>query len=91
MDAQYAELLLGTGLNYLETETEEERMYLETMQAFDTIELDEEELTLAREAAKQRANRTEVRPNLFAYEWSDEHAAFWDRVKTRLVSETACI
>lgn len=92
MAAQYTELLRATGVDYLGTDAEEEdQTHLETMQAFDTIELDEEELVLAREAAKQRVNRTQVRPNLYSYDWSDAHGAFWDRVKKRLVSETACI
>ncbi|KID96585.1 phosphotransferase enzyme family protein, partial [Metarhizium majus ARSEF 297] len=87
MAAQYTELLRATGVDYLGTDAEEEdQTHLETMQAFDTIELDEEELVLAREAAKQRVNRTQVRPNLYSYDWSDAHGAFWDRVKKRLTT-----
>ncbi|QLI70726.1 uncharacterized protein G6M90_00g069360 [Metarhizium brunneum] len=87
MAAQYTELLRATGVDYLRTDAEEEdQTHLETMQAFDTIELDEEELVLAREAAKQRFNRTQVRPNLYSYDWSDAHGAFWDRVKKRLTT-----
>ena len=90
MATQYTNLLLETGVNFLGINAEEgEQTYIETMQAFDTIELDEEELILAREAAKQRANRTEALSNLHSYDWSDEHSAFWDKIKKKLVSDTA--
>lgn len=71
--------------------SENERTYPETMEEYDTFELDEQDLVLAQEAARQQFNKTEVRPNMYSFDWSDAHGALWDRVKQKIVSETACI
>ena len=92
MNTQFTDLLLEGNVNFIEMNAdEEEQACIQTMQAFGIINLDEEEVILAREAAKHRVNRTELRPNIYVYNWSDAHGALWDRVKKSLVSETACI
>lgn len=92
MDTQFTDLLLEGNVNFIEMNADEEdQASIETMQAFGIINLDEEEVILAREAAKHRVNRTELRRNIYVYNWSDAHGALWDKVKKSLVSETACI
>ncbi|EFY90686.1 hypothetical protein MAC_03266 [Metarhizium acridum CQMa 102] len=56
------------------------------MEEYDTFELDEQDLVLAQEAARQQFNKTEVRPNMYSFDWSDAHGALWDRVKQKIIT-----
>lgn len=92
MATQYTQLLMEDGVDFFPADvSENERTYPETMEEYDTFELDEQDLVLAQEAARQQFNKTEVRPNMYSFDWSDAHGALWDRVKQKIVSETACI